>query len=215
MAKQTAWQTIGPFFHFALPWKGCADLTGDSELGARLDLTPPGHYMAVDAGRATRRDVRGERIQIEGYVRDADGAPIPDAMVEIWQANAEGRYPSAIDPRADLADDPAFEGFGRCATDAQGRYVFRTIRPGRVPGPGNSLQAPHIAVGVLARGMLKRLVTRIYFSDSAANGEDPILALVPKGRRDTLIAQRKTGGGIEYRFDIVLNGEGETVFFDF
>lgn len=214
MAKQTAWQTIGPFFHFALPWTGGADLTGDSELGARPDLTPPGHYVLGNVDRAARRNVRGERIQIEGYVRDADGAPVPDAMIEIWQANAQGRYPSSIDPRSDLADDPAFVGFGRCATDVDGHYAFHTIRPGRVPGPGNTLQAPHIAVGVLARGLLKRLVTRIYFSDSATNKEDPILALVPMDRSDTLIAQRKAGDSIEYRFDIVLNGKNETVFFD-
>jgi len=167
-----------------------------------------------DTARASRRNVRGERIEIAGCLRDADDVPISDAMIEIWQANADGRYPSLLDPRTDLPDDPAFVGFGRCATDAQGRYAFRTIRPGRVPGPGDALQAPHIAVGVLSRGMPKRLVTRIYFSDSVGNDEDPVLALVPKDRRSTLIAQRKTGGNIEYRFDIVLNGERETVFFD-
>jgi protocatechuate 3,4-dioxygenase alpha subunit len=208
--KQTPWQTVGPFFHYGLPWKGGADLVaGDGELGARLDLIPEGHYL-LGPVPALRPAIEGETIEIVGRVIDANGQGVCDALVEIWQADPRGRYASREDPRGEAAAD-AFPGFGRSATDSQGVYRFRTFKPGRVPGPGASLQAPHIAVGVLARGLLKRLATRIYFADEAANAEDPILALVPEDRRDTLIARRD---GQAWRFDIRLQGEGETVFFE-
>lgn len=181
---QTPWQTVGPFFHFALPTLG--------------DLT---------TGAAP-----GPRIEIVGTVFDADGAPVPDALVEIWQANTAGRYACAADDRGDIALDPGFTGFGRAATDANGGFRFLTVPPGRVPGPGNSLQAPHIAVGVFGRGLLKRLCTRLYFEDGPGADEDPILALVPPERRVTLIARRTSEAS--YRFDIHLQGEHETVFFD-
>jgi protocatechuate 3,4-dioxygenase alpha subunit len=181
-------QTVGPFFAFALPYAA----------GAVLALP----------------DTRGERIAIHGTVRDGDGAPVPDALIEIWQANAAGRYAHPGDARSEAGLDPAFIGFGRCPTDAEGRFRFETIRPGRVPAPEGGLQAPHIAAGVLARGLLKRLATRIYFSDEPSNGADPILALVEPARRGTLLAAREAGGA-SYRFDIVLQGEGETVFFAF
>ena len=210
MSGQTPWQTVGPFFHYALPWRGGADLVGAEDMGARPDLVPPDHFMLHPT--APERAVAGEVIHIVGRVLDGEGAPISDALVEIWQANAAGRYASPDDPRAELALDPGFTGFGRAATSAAGDYAFRTVRPGRVPGPGNSLQAPHIAVGVLGRGVIKRLVTRLYFEDEPGAEEDPILALVPEARRPTLIARRE--GEHRYRFDIVLNGEGETVFFD-
>jgi len=135
---------------------------------------------------------------------DGDKKPVPDALVEIWQADAQGRY---YTPGADRN----FIGLGRAATTDDGDYRFRTILPGRVPGPGNSLQAPHVAVGVMARGLLKRLVTRIYFPHTDGLDSDPILDLVPPGRRDTLIALKDSDG---YRFDILLQGDGETVFFD-
>jgi protocatechuate 3,4-dioxygenase alpha subunit len=181
---QTPWQTVGPFFHHALP--------------THEDLT---------AGAAS-----GARIEIVGAVFDAHGAPVPDALVEIWQANAAGRYNSPADERGGVALDQGFKGFGRAATDAEGGFRFVTLPPGRAPGPGNSLQAPHIAVGVFGRGLLKRLCTRLYFEDGVGNDEDLILALVPQERRATLIARRV--GEASYRFDIHLQGEHETVFFD-
>jgi protocatechuate 3,4-dioxygenase alpha subunit len=210
--RQTPWQTVGPFFHYALPWKGGADLiAGQGDLGARPDLVPQGHEM-TGPERRDRAAPAGEIIEVFGQVLDGDGAPVPDALVEIWQANAAGRYHSGADPRTELALDADFLGFGRASTSAEGVYRFRTVRPGRTPGPGNSLQAPHIAVGVQGRGLLKRLVTRIYFADEASNAKDPILALTPQTRRDTLIARRE---GDAWRFDIHLQGPAETVFFEF
>jgi protocatechuate 3,4-dioxygenase alpha subunit len=189
MSGQTPSQTIGPFFHYALPWEG----------GPKM----------VDAA------TKGERILVTGRVLDGTGAPVPDAMIEVWQANAAGRYAHAADDRAELAIDPDFIGFGRSETDKDGIYRFETIRPGRVPGWGNALQAPHLAVGVFGRGLLKRLVTRIYFEDSAENAEDPVLDLVEPARRHTLIARREQHGAETiYRLDIVLQGPDETVFFD-
>jgi protocatechuate 3,4-dioxygenase alpha subunit len=208
---QTPWQTVGPFFHYGLPWKGAADLVaGEGELGARPDLIPQGHYL-LGPGDSERTPAQGEVIEIEGRVYDADGEPIADALVEIWQANPHGRYASDGDLREDLPLDPNFIGFGRSSTSVDGVFRFRTLKPGRVPGPGDTLQAPHIAVGVFGRGLLKRLVTRIYFADEASNAEDPILALAPAGRRETLIARRD---GDVWRFDIRLQGDGETVFFE-
>lgn len=197
---QTPWQTVGPFFHYGLPWKGGADLTGASELGARADLMPPEHYLL--RAPSTPMAVDGEKIEIFGQMFDGDRQPVPDAMIEIWQADAQGRYHVPGAP---------FVGFGRAATGKDGDYRFRTILPGRVPGPGNSLQASHVAVGIFARGILKRLVTRIYFEGREGLDSDPVLELVPPARRDTLIARKQPDG---YRFDIVLRGMGETVFFD-
>lgn len=206
---QTPSQTVGPFFHYGLPWKGGADLVGATDIGARPDLMPPEHYLL--ATPHARPAIPGPHIEIFGRVLDGEGAPVPDAMVEIWQANAAGRYNSVDDPRDEIALDAGFVGFGRSSTSESGEYRFRTVLPGRVPGPGNRLQAPHIAIGVMGRGLLKRLVTRLYFEDGAGLGLDPVLELVPEARRNTLIARRKGSG---YRFDIVLQGAGETVFFD-
>jgi len=174
---QTPSQTIGPFFHFSLPWDGGADLVGDHP-----------------ANRV---------IEISGRMIDGHGEAVGDALLEIWQA----------DPAGDYGGAEGFIGFGRCATDAEGRYRFRTLFPGRTPAPGGGLQAPHIAVSVLGRGLLKRLATRIYFEDGEGAAEDPVLARVPAERRSTLFAVPvdSTDG---YRFDIVLQGERETVFFD-
>ena len=206
---QTPWQTVGPFFHYALPWNGAADLLrGQGDLGARPDLIPPGHNLLDAVPRAAPR---GEPIEIVGVVLDGDGQPVPDALVEIWQADSAGRYASDEDGRVEPSADPNFIGFGRAATGADGVYRFRTLKPGRVPGPGNTLQAPHIAVGVLGRGLIKRLVTRIYFEDDPANTDDPVLALAPEARRGTLLARRE---GDAWRFDIRLQGAAETVFFD-
>jgi protocatechuate 3,4-dioxygenase alpha subunit len=179
-------QTVGPFFSFALPYEGAQSLAGPETLGIR--------------------------ILVHGTVRDGDGATVPDALVEIWQANAAGRYAHPQDDRSDVLLDPAFIGFGRCATDAEGRYRFETIRPGSVPGPDARVQAPHLVVGVFARGLLKRLATRMYFEDEPLNVRDPILALVDPARRTTLLAVYEAAGH-SYRFDIVLQGASETVFF--
>jgi protocatechuate 3,4-dioxygenase alpha subunit len=183
---QTPSQTVGPFFHFALPNEKYETLFTDK--------------------------TKGDRIEIEGRIVDGDGAPLPDAIIEIWQANSEGRYDHADDKQEEKALDPTFHGWGRSATDKDGKFRFHTIKPGPVPGPGNTLQAPHVNVTVLARGMLKHLVTRLYFEGEKLNADDPILARIGEPeRRGTLVA-KKSGG--KYVFDIVLQGDNETVFFD-
>lgn len=207
---QTPSQTVGPFFHYGLPWKGGADLVERSEMGARPDLMPPEHYLL--GGSNVTGTPQGEVIAVAGCIYDADGNSMPDAMIEIWQANAAGLYASPDDEREDVALDPHFVGFGRAAIGADGIFRFRTIRPGRVPGPGNTLQAPHIALSVFGRGLIKRLATRLYFADGEGNDIDPILALVPEARRRTLIAQRRPNE--TWWLDIHLQGENETVFFD-
>ena len=206
---QTPSQTVGPFFHYGLPWKGGADLVGQSDMGARPELFPEEHYVLNLS--PPRGAVSGQVITLEGVVHDADGKPVPDAMIEIWQANAAGRYASPDDDRSDIPLDEGFIGFGRASTSEDGLYRFKTVRPGPTPGPGASLQAPHIAVGVFGRGLIKRLVTRVYFDGAPENVTDPILALVPAERRDTLLAREVDGA---WRFDIVLQGAAETVFFD-
>ncbi len=197
MPKQTASQTVGPYFHYA--------------------LTPePYGRPGIAGGVLVTGDTPGERVRVEGRVLDGDGQPVPDAMVEIWQANAAGRYNHPADRREEAALDPGFRGFGRLGTDGDGAFRFETVKPGPVPGRGNTLQAPHINLVLFARGMLDHAFTRIYFSDEAeANGTDPVLSAVEAGRRPTLIAaRRETPGGVVYRFDIRLQGEAETVFFD-
>jgi protocatechuate 3,4-dioxygenase alpha subunit len=203
---QTPWQTVGPFFHYGLPWKGGADLVGKSHMGARPDLFGEEHYVL---------NLSSPTGTPEGEVVEAKGVPISDAMIEIWQANAAGRYASIDDRRDDPREkapiDPHFIGFGRTSVDQDGTYRLRTIRPGRVPGPGNTLQAPHLAVSVFGRGILKRLATRLYFADGEGNDDDPVLSAVPEGRRPTLIARRRDDG--RWWFDIRLQGDAETVFF--
>ncbi len=187
----TASQTIGPFFAVGLTRPELADLTRGGK-------------------------VLGETIHIEGQVRDGDGAPVSDAMIEIWQANAAGKYAHSED-RQEKPLDPQFLGFGRAFTDRNGAYRFTTVRPGPVPGRGNTLQAPHIAVSIFARGLLRRLVTRIYFADAGgANETDPVLGGIedPAARQSLLAAPKgRMNGAMVYRFDIVLQGEGETAFF--
>jgi protocatechuate 3,4-dioxygenase alpha subunit len=181
-------QTVGPFFHLGLARPDWGDLT--------------------KAGPA------GERITIEGRVIDGDGLPVPDAMIEIWQANAAGRYNHPDDPQTDKPLDPNFRGYGRVATDAEGGFRFITIKPGPVPGRGNSLQAPHISLAVFGRGLLKHLYTRLYFADEAGNANDPLLTSIEdETARRTLIATRAAPDAA-YRFDIVLQGDNETVFLD-
>jgi protocatechuate 3,4-dioxygenase alpha subunit len=183
-------QTVGPFYHFALDRPEWSDLTVDG--------------------------AKGERIRVEGRIYDGEGAPCPDAFLEIWQADAQGKYNHPEDTQ-DKEPDPHFRGFGRASADSDGNYRFTTIMPGRVPGPGNSLQAPHINVSVFARGLLKQLVTRIYFADQAeANEIDPVLShIVDLVARKTIIAEKTNGAGMPtYRFDVVLQGKGETAFFE-
>ena len=186
----TSSQTVGPFFAPAL-------LREDA---LRNVLTQP--------------ETSGERIRIEGRVLDGDGLPVPDAMIEIWQANAHGRFNHSTDQGPPHLEQ-TFLGFGRSGTAEDGGYWFETIKPGRVPFYHEQLQAPHICVTVFARGLLNHLVTRLYFEDEQTNAEDPILLCVPDERRPTLLARRENREGmIVYRFDIVMQGAGETAFFN-
>ena len=188
-------QTVGPYFAYG--------------------LTPTGKYEWNDAftNNLITPDTSGERIRVEGKVFDGDGAVVPDCMLEIWHADAQGRFSDPQDKRA--LPNSSFRGFGRCGTDATGGYAFDTIKPGSVPDPDGKPQAPHILLAVYARGMLLHLYTRIYFDGEAANAGDPVLALVPADRRATLIATRKPGAGnAVYTLDIHLQGDDETVFFE-
>ncbi len=173
----TPWQTVGPFFHI-----GCTKLN-------RTDLVPSDKSA----------------LTIEGRILDGDGKPVPDAMIEIWQADAQGRYLSEAGPSE-------FRGFGRSATDTEGRFHFRTVKPGAVSFTGSRMQAPHLAVSILMRGLLKRLVTRMYFPDESANATDPVLTLVDASRQNTLIARPAESGHLLW--NVILQGEAETVFFD-
>jgi protocatechuate 3,4-dioxygenase alpha subunit len=168
-------QTVGPFFSIGLPWEAGPGVVDEGAAGALI---------------------------IRGVVLDGDGDPVPDAIVETWQPDAEGSFETR----------PDFRGFARAATeDGTGQWWIRTIRPAAVPGPDGSTQAPHLAVSVFARGLLHRVVTRMYFpEDGDLQAVDPVLAAVPAQRRGTLIAERTDDG---YRFDIRLQGDDETVFF--
>ena len=158
-------------------------------------------------------DASGTKVRIEGRVLDGDGMPINDAMLEIWQADAQGRYAHPRDSQT--RPNTKFTGFGRSATDKNGVYSFDTIKPGPVPGPNGKPQAPHIVFCIFSRGMLRQIHTRLYFADETANDSDPILTLVPTDRRGTLIAHKEMRGELAvYRFDIRVQGDGETVFFD-
>jgi protocatechuate 3,4-dioxygenase, alpha subunit len=168
MAGTTPSQTVGPFFSIALPWEDGPFVVAHGADGA---------------------------IRLAGRVLDGEGEPVPDALVETWQAAPDGRY-----------DAPGFRGFGRCPTDPGGAWEIVTLKPGRVDG-----QAPHVAVSVFARGLLQRVVTRVYFGDEpVANAEDPVLAALDERGRGTLVASPEAGG---YRFDVHLQGPHETTFF--
>jgi protocatechuate 3,4-dioxygenase, alpha subunit len=173
------------------------------------------YFGILVRGRVECRQVTdatsGVRIIIQGRVLDGAGSVIPDALVETWQADSNGRYRHADDCRA-AAADRHFNGYGWAHTREDGGYRFETIKPGRVPAPDRGEQAPHLVVSIMARGILTRFITRIYFDEEPANADDPILALVPAHRRDTLIARRVADG--LYVFDIVMQGPGETVFFN-
>ena len=143
---------------------------------------------------------------------DGDGKVMADCMLEIWQADAQGRFSDPQDKRAQT--NSSFKGFGRIGTNAEGGYAFDTIKPGQVADPDGKMQAPHLSLAVFARGMLLHLYTRIYFDGEAANASDPVLALVPADRRATLIAKRQPGAGAIYVLDVHLQGDNETVFFE-
>jgi protocatechuate 3,4-dioxygenase alpha subunit len=181
----TASQTVGPFFHIGLEKLCIADLAGSAS--------------------------SGEKVAIRGRVLDGDGKPVNDALIEIWQANAHGKYAHPDDSQ-DKPLETGFRGFGRIATGENGEFRFVTIKPARVPGPRGTLQAPHLVVAVFMRGLLKHLVTRMYFPGSAGNDEDAVLALVTKERRATLVAKPAGDGALEW--NVVLQGPDETVFFD-
>jgi len=157
-------------------------------------------------------NVAGERVTIVGRVLDGDGKPVPDAVIEIWQANADGKYAHPEDTQS-KPPQRGFLGYGRVPTNDHGEFRFVTVKPGRVPGPDGKLQAPHLAVSIFMRGLMKRLVTRIYFPGDVANAEDLVLNLVEPARRETLIA-RTSGNGKHLEWNVILQGEGETVFFD-
>lgn len=185
--QATASQTVGPYFAIGLTWLNQDNLVG------------PG--------------VSGERVTIEGRVLDGDGKPVPDAMIEVWQANAHGKYAHPED-KQDKPLETGFKGYGRIPTGDNGKFRFTTIKPGPVPGPEGKPQAPHIAASVFSRGLLRRLVTRIYFPDEPANAGDFVLNLVDPARRGTLIAKKAAGQSGTLEWNVILQGPEETVFFD-
>ena len=195
--KESPSQTAGPYVHIGLT-PNFAEITG---------------VYSEDLGTTMVNDkTKGERVTVTGRVLDGTGTPLKDALVEIWQADAEGLYNSPSEVRGSA--DPNFTGWGRCPSNMDtGEFRFETIKPGRVPYPDGRMQAPHITMWVVARGINIGLQTRMYFPDEEkANGEDPILGRIEhRVRVPTLIAEKVDGG---YRFDIHLQGEKETVFFD-
>lgn len=175
-------QTVGPFFHYALPYNNGSQVAGAARAGV---------------------------FRLWGRVLDGDGTPIPDSLVEIWQSDEQGSF--VEEPGIfEHPTDNGFRGFGRSATDVEGLYEFFTVKPGTVPTASGLGQAPHIAMSVFARGMLRRVVTRVYFDDEP-NQSDPLLASVEEARRPTLVASRVDDG---YRFDVHIQGDDETVFLD-
>jgi protocatechuate 3,4-dioxygenase, alpha subunit len=183
----TTSQTVGPFFKIGLEW-----LYRDN--------------LVVEG-------VSGERVTIQGRVLDGDGLPVPDAILEIWQANAHGKYNHPEDTQ-DKPLEPGFNGYGRVPTNAEGMFRFNTIKPGSVPAPNGKQQAPHLVVSVFMRGVLRRLVTRMYFPDDERNSGDHILNLVEAARRTTLIAKNTADDPGSLEWNVVLQGPEETVFFD-
>jgi protocatechuate 3,4-dioxygenase, alpha subunit len=182
----TGSQTVGPYLHIGLDWLNTRDIAG--------------------------KGIAGERVSVQGRLIDGEGAGVNDGLIEIWQANAAGKYAHPED-KQNKPLEKGWRGFGRIPTDAKGGFRFSTIKPGRVPAPAGGLQAPHLVVSVFMRGMLKQLATRLYFPDeAAANAEDPILQLVPAARRATLIARKKAKA---LEWNVVLQGKNETVFLDY
>lgn len=185
--QATTSQTVGPYFRIGMRW----------------------HYQEnlAPAGFA------GERVTVQGRVLDGDGLPVPDAILEIWQANSQGKYAHPEDTQSKPMEQ-GFSGYGRVPTNNNGAFRFTTIKPGPVPGPGDKDQAPHLLVSVFMRGLLTRLITRIYFPNDPRNADDYILKLVEPERRSTLIAKPCNGRPGELDWDVVLQGANETVFFE-
>lgn len=187
--QATTWQTVGPYFRIGLQWLN------------QENLAPEG--------------VSGERVTIQGRILDGDGLPVPDALLEFWQANARGKYAHPEDTQSKFLE-PGFTGYGRVPTNGEGIFRIATIKPGPVPGPDRigQDQAPHILVSVFMRGLLTRLITRIYFPDEPRNATDYVLNLVEPDRRSTLIAKPVSGhlGALEW--NVALQGPNETVFFE-
>jgi protocatechuate 3,4-dioxygenase, alpha subunit len=182
----TASQTVGPYFSIGLAYRNSTSLCAES--------------------------AAGEHIEVSGQVFDGAGHPVPDAQLELWQADSEGHY-AGFDPDSAVESSKDFIGFARVPTDAQGGFQFHSIRPGSVIAPDGTVQAPHIVVLLSMRGLLKHLFTRIYFANDSLNSADPVLSAVPEARRQTLLAQPKDGQPQQYRWDIRLQGDDETVFF--
>ncbi|TCL10286.1 protocatechuate 3,4-dioxygenase alpha subunit [Shimia isoporae] len=197
--KETPSQTAGPYVHIGLAPGAAGFDIYRRELGA--DIAGP--------------NARGERIRIEGSVIDGSGSPIKDVLIETWQANSKGLY---VDPNDSSAVEDGFSGFGRVISDFEtGKWAFETIKPGSTPGRNGKVQAPHVSMWIVARGINIGLNTRLYFEDETdLNATDPVLNLIePENRRATLLAKRsETKGKTTYRFDVVLQGLNETVFFD-
>ncbi len=182
----TAAQTVGPFVSIGF------------EKASVPDVAPAG--------------VAGERVVITGKIVDGDGLPVTDAVIETWQANSYGKYAHPDDAQEKLLEEN-FKGFGRVLTDAQGGFRLTTVKPGKVAGPDGKEQAPHITVVIFMRGLLKQLMTRIYFADEAANASDAVLSRVPMARRATLMAATSADGSLQW--NVHLQGPNETVFFDY
>ncbi len=202
LLRETASQTAGPYVHIGLAPKAAGFDIYENNFGNVL----------------VQPDTRGERIVIEGRVIDGSGTPVRDVLLEVWQANADGKYAHPADRQPGKQLDPGFRGWGRAASDFDtGVWRFETVKPGSVSGRNGRVMAPHVNLWIVARGINLGLNTRMYFSDEAeANAKDPVLNLIEwEVRRKTLIGQREQRGGeTVYRFDIVLQGDNETVFFD-
>ncbi len=186
-SPSTPSQTVGPFFHLAL--------------------------RKLERQNVADSETAGESITIRGRVLDGDGEGVCDAMLELWQADAAGKFPGPVEGR-EVSRPKGSSGFGRVFMDHNGGFEFTVRKPGRVSGPHGILQAPHIVVMIFSRGLLKPLFSRIYFSDEPSNDEDHVLNLIPSERRGTLIARRSDGGGNVLEWNVILQGDAETVFFD-
>jgi protocatechuate 3,4-dioxygenase alpha subunit len=183
----TVSQTVGPFFHIGLGW--------------------------LFSDRVADPEARGRHITVRGRVVDGDGAPVPDALIEVWQADPDGRYIRPGD--AERGEGPrGFRGYARVPTNDEGAFRFTTVKPGRVTAPGGAMQAPHMLAAVFMRGLLRQLATRIYFADEPSNVQDPILLRVPAPRRGTLVARPLPDSPDVFEWNVMLQGTGETVFFD-
>jgi protocatechuate 3,4-dioxygenase alpha subunit len=185
--KQTPSQTVGPFFSIGLDALNRADIS--------VGMDQP------------------DRLTFRGRILDGDGKPVPDAVIEIWQADPDGNYPDPAES-AQPRTTAKFFGFGRVPTNDAGEFVFTTVKPGSVRGPDGQPHAPHLAISIFMRGLLQRLITRVYFPDEPLNDSDPVLACIPVERRPTLIAQRANNAPNELEWNIYLQGDQETVFLD-